>query len=242
MNMVSKPIQPLRRPPTLHHSVQQAIRQYIIDNELRAGDPLPSENQLSQQLDVSRNLVREAVRGLEAVGVVDIRRGSGLYVNEFSFEPLLDNLQYGLLFDLQELLEMVEIRHALETSLINKAMAKMSASDIQRLERILSLMSEAMDDNAAYVEADRQFHQALFASLDNKTLLKVLDAFWLTFNKASENQEIAHSDPEETYKVHSQIVAAVASGDTERASEALDRHYAAVEDRWIYFRSEDRGK
>jgi DNA-binding FadR family transcriptional regulator len=197
---------------------------------------------LSQQLDVSRNLVREAVRGLEAVGVVDIRRGSGLYVNEFSFEPLLDNLQYGLLFDLQELLEMVEIRHALETSLINKAMAKMSASDIQRLERILSLMSEAMDDNAAYVEADRQFHQALFASLDNKTLLKVLDAFWLTFNKASENQEIAHSDPEETYEVHSQIVEAVVIGDAKRVREALDRHYAAVEDRWIYFRSEDRGK
>ena len=242
MNMVSKPIQPLRRPPTLHHSVQQAIRQYIIDNELRAGDPLPSENQLSQQLDVSRNLVREAVRGLEAVGVVDIRRGSGLYVSEFSFEPLLDNLQYGLLFDLQELLEMVEIRHALETSLINKAIAKMSASDIQRLERILSLMSEAMDDNAAYVEADRQFHQALFASLDNKTLLKVLDAFWLTFNKASENQEIAHSDPEETYEVHSQIVEAIVIGDAKRAREAIDRHYASVENRWIYFRGEGREK
>ena len=107
MNMVSKPIQPLRRPPTLHHSVQQAIRQYIIDNELRAGDPLPSENQLSQQLDVSRNLVREAVRGLEAVGVVDIRRGSGLYVNEFSFEPLLDNLQYVLTIQQQILIQIL---------------------------------------------------------------------------------------------------------------------------------------
>jgi DNA-binding FadR family transcriptional regulator len=218
--------------------VQQAIRQYIIDNELRAGDPLPSENQLSQQLGVSRNLVRESVRGLEALGVVDIRRGSGLYVNQFSFEPLIDNLQYGLLFDLRELLEMVEIRHVLETSLIGKAMAKMSTVDIRRLEDILSLMDQARKDDLAYIEADRQFHQALLASLDNKTLLKVLDAFWLTFNKASEIQEIAHSDPDETYEVHSQIVNAVASGDAERARKALDQHYAAVESRWVHFRSE----
>jgi DNA-binding FadR family transcriptional regulator len=175
---------------------------------------------------------------LEALGVVDIRRGSGLYVNDFSFEPLLDNLQYGLLFDLRELLEMVEIRHILETSLIGKAMAKMSAADIRQLEDVLSLMDEARDDNDAYVEADRQFHQALFASLANETLLKVLDAFWLTFNKASENQEIAHSDPDETYEVHSQIVTAIVGGNAERAREALDQHYAAVESRWIHFRSE----
>ena len=238
MSMVSKPIQPLRRPPTLHRSVQQAIRQYIIDNELRAGDPLPSENQLSQQLGVSRNLVREAVRGLEALGVVDIRRGSGLFVKQFSFEPLLENLQYGLLFELQELLDMVEIRHALETSLIEKAMANMSAPDIERLERVLSMMKRSANDSAAFVEADRQFHQALFSSLNNRTLLKVLDAFWLTFNKATENQAIADSDPDETYKVHSQIVGAVRRGDVAGAREALDRHYTAVEGRWISYGNE----
>ena len=102
-------LKPLRRPPSLHVTVQGSLRGYIEDNQLKAGDPLPPEAILAQQLGVSRNSVREAIKALESVGVLETRRGIGVFVKAFSFQPLLDNLAYGLgdtLRDVEELREL----------------------------------------------------------------------------------------------------------------------------------------
>ena len=99
--MNNKDFQPLQRPPSLPETVQTAIRNFIADNNLRTGDALPPETQLTKQLGVSRNAIREAVKSLEMVGIVEVRRGSGLFVGDFSLDPLLDNLPYGLMSDLQ---------------------------------------------------------------------------------------------------------------------------------------------
>ena len=84
-----KPISALKRPPSLHVSVQESLRSYIAENHLEAGAPLPAEGDLAQQLGVSRNSVRESIKALESVGVLEVRRGSGVFVKAFSFEPLL---------------------------------------------------------------------------------------------------------------------------------------------------------
>jgi DNA-binding FadR family transcriptional regulator len=176
--------------------------------------------------------VREAVRGLEAVGVVDIRRGSGLYVNQFSFEPLLDNLYYGLMFDMQELLGMLEIRHVLESGLIGKVIEQITDTETAQLKQALNIMRLTQNNDLAFIAADREFHQTLFACLENATLLKVLDAFWLTFSKAAEQeQEALGSDPQETFINHARIMDAVLARDLTAAKEALESHYAAVETR-----------
>jgi len=91
-----KEIKPLARPPLLHVSVQESLKSYIDDNALAPGAPLPPENDLAQQLGVSRNSVREAIKALESLGILETRRGIGVFVKAFSFEPLLANLAYGL--------------------------------------------------------------------------------------------------------------------------------------------------
>ena len=91
-----RPMTPLKRPPPLHVSVRESLRRHIDENRLEAGDPLPPEGDLAQQLGVSRNSVREAIKALESLGVLEMRRGVGVFVKAFSFEPLLENLTYGL--------------------------------------------------------------------------------------------------------------------------------------------------
>src|ERR671912_516559 len=112
-----KGIKPLTKPPSLHVTVQESLRGYIEDNQLKAGDALPPEGYLAQQLGVSRNSMREAIKALESVGILETRRGIGVFVKAFSFDPLLEHLAYGLRGSLREVGELVEIRRVLEVAL-----------------------------------------------------------------------------------------------------------------------------
>lgn len=221
-------LKPLSRQPLLHQSVQDAIRSYILDNHLRAGDALPPEGDLARRLGVSRNSVREGVKAMESLGILETRRGSGLYVRAFSFEPLLKNLPYGLLFDVRELAELLEIRRALETGLIAATMATMPPKAVQAMAGVVEAMEQRARQGESFPEEDRRFHQILFEPLDNQMLLKLLDVFWLTFREASRHTDIDNPDPLSTYRDHAAIAAAVAAGHVPEAREALDRHYAGL--------------
>ena len=77
------PMMPLKHRPPLYEVLQQKIKNYIIQNSLKPGDRLPSETELAQQLGVSRNSVREAVKALEMLDIVETRSGAGLFVGDF---------------------------------------------------------------------------------------------------------------------------------------------------------------
>src|SRR5690554_4139090 len=119
-------LKPLKRAPLLYQSVQEAIQNYINENDLKPGDPLPAESELARQLQVSRNSVREAVKALESIGILETRRGSGLFVKNFSFDPVLETLPYALLTDIDELVDLLEIRCILEVSMISSAIQMMT--------------------------------------------------------------------------------------------------------------------
>jgi DNA-binding FadR family transcriptional regulator len=223
--VMNKPLPSLDRPPSLHVSVQQAIRSYIIDNNLQPGDPLPPETQLGKQLGVSRNSVREAVRSLESLGILETRRGSGLFVSNFSFEPLLDNLHYGLLQDLHELRDIFEVRQVLETNLIARVVDSISDEQISALADVVKRMQQRAERGEVFPEVDREFHQRLFENLGNKTLLRLLDIFWLTFHNAAKHVDIWDNDPAWTYQAHAAILDAVRARDASLARTRLDEHY-----------------
>ena len=224
-------MQPIKRPQSLHQSVQQAIKAYIVENGLHSGDALPSENELSNQLDVSRNLVREAVRGLEALGIVDIRRGSGLYVSSFSIEQLMINIDYSIQFEPQELKEIFRIRRALETGMIADAIKARTTKTEAELTQILDMMRVKAQSGHPFPMEDRRFHQCLFENLNNQTLLKILDTFWLTLNKADQMIDIQDKNPLWTYEFHIPIVESFVKGDVEATRQAIQQHYANLENR-----------
>lgn len=233
-----KPIKPVFRPPLIYHSVQDAIRNYIVDNNMQPGDMLPPENDLARQLGVSRNSVREAVRSLESLGVVETRRGSGLYVRDFSLEPILENLPYRLLTDLRELSDLLQVRRVLETGMIETAMKTMSEAHKKRLSVIVEAMRLRAEQGETFAPEDREFHALLFEPLDNTILTRLLDIFWQTFNRASRLSPIWDADPVWTYQAHKAIVDAIIADDPPRARDALDEHYAGLEGRLARIQAE----
>jgi DNA-binding FadR family transcriptional regulator len=224
-----KPIKPLERPPLLHVSVQESLRSYIEENGLKAGDPLPPESFLAQQLGVGRNSVREAIKALESVGVLETRRGVGVFVKEFSFQPLLDNLAYGLQGSLRNVEELREIRCVLETGLIGKTIAMIGPEDLEALRATTERMRACAERNESFAQEDQLFHQLLFRCQNNSMLSALIDIFWTAFYKASNFANLANPTPLKTWKDHHEIVEAIAARDVEAARARLAAHYSGIQ-------------
>ncbi|CDN58121.1 Transcriptional regulator, GntR family (plasmid) [Neorhizobium galegae bv. officinalis bv. officinalis str. HAMBI 1141] len=225
---MAKPIKPLERPPLLHVSVQESLRSYIEDNDLTAGAALPPETFLAHQLGVGRNSVREAIKALESVGILETRRGIGVFVKEFSFAPLLDNLAYGLQASLRDVEELLEIRRVLETGLIDKTIEMISDDDVAELRRLTDRMRQRAERGESFAEEDQQFHQLLFRCQNNKMLSALIDIFWSAFYKASGFANLASPTPLATWQDHHEIAEAVAARDVEAGRKRLSAHYSGI--------------
>lgn len=225
---MAKPIKPLERPPLLHVSVQESLRSYIEDNDLTAGAALPPETFLAHQFGVGRNSVREAIKALESVGILETRRGIGVFVKEFSFAPLLDNLAYGLQASLRDVEELLEIRRVLETGLIDKTIEMISDDDVAELRRLTDRMRQRAERGESFAEEDQQFHQLLFRCQNNKMLSALIDIFWSAFYKASGFANLASPTPLATWQDHHEIAEAVAARDVEAGRKRLSAHYSGI--------------
>lgn len=212
----------------LHHSVQDRLKDYIATNRLICGNPLPPEAELARRLGVSRNSVREAVKGLESLGIVETRRGIGVFVAEFSFGPLLDHLPYGFNGSLRDVAELLEVRKTLEVALIERVLDIIPQDRLAALDHALEAMREKAERNEGFPEADEQFHTELFACLGNRILDRLIVVFWQAFHKATRFFDMQNQNPMSTYNDHLEIVAAIRARDAARARKALESHYRGI--------------
>jgi DNA-binding FadR family transcriptional regulator len=172
--------------------------------------------------------VREAVKGLESTGVLETRRGAGVYVREFSFTPLLDHLPYGLMSSGGALRDLIAVRKALETSMIGDAIDALQPATVDQLQSVVDEMAHRSAEGQGVLEQDRAFHRLLFSDLGNAMLLQLLDLFWEAYHRAAPDLP-GDSDPNEVYRMHKSILDAVLEGDSSRATQAMQQHYAGIE-------------
>jgi DNA-binding FadR family transcriptional regulator len=221
-------LKPINRAPLIHIEVQSAIKDYIQQHNLQANDALPSEGDLAKALEVSRSSVREAVKALESMGILTTRRGSGVFVKAFSFEPLLNNLPYGLMGDVRDITELLDIRRILELAKVDAAIEHLSPEQLSSFDTILGKMKKIAEQGKSFPEADREFHCLLFQNLGNAMLLNLIDVFWVAVRKASEHLPMSDPTPLKTYQDHVAIVEALKAKDVARARAALDHHYEGI--------------
>lgn len=218
----------LARAPLLHQSVQEALKAYVIENGFKPGDPLPAEAELARRLGVSRTSVREAVKALETIGILVSRRGSGVYVGAFSFDPLLESLPYGLMLDSTAIVDLLDLRCTLEVALAARVIARRTPEQLADLEVVLRSFRAAAEAGASLEEPDRAFHQVLARNLGNRVLTSLIDVFWRTFHRAAQSIDLVNVDPMSTYRDHVVIYEAVAAGDVAAAEVTIDRHFDGI--------------
>lgn len=113
-----------------YRQAQTAIKQYIEDHHLQPGDPLPSEGQLAKDMGMSRLSLREGVKTLEAVGILEARQGEGIYVKAFTFDSIFENLPYSFASDGQSLRDLLQVRTALEEGLVGMVASQVCPEQI----------------------------------------------------------------------------------------------------------------
>jgi len=222
---------PLSQVPTRQQVVIERLKEYILAEELRAGDRLPTEGELAQQLGVSRSAIREALRALEALGIITAKQGSGRYVNRFSFQPILDNLGYSILFDLHTFEELLEVRQKLEVGFLEEAIHHLNSEVLSRLREITAAMEKSActeESDARFLDLDMEFHMILFSPLRNALLLKLLEVFWSVQKRLRTKMPQYTEERLHVVHQHKSIIEAIEKQDEALARARLEAHFAGV--------------
>ena len=216
----------------LHQSVQARIKEFIIEQGYQAGDALPTETELARSLGVSRGSLREAVKSLQSLGVVETRHGFGTFVGAFSFEPLIDGLTFQILISRdtmpRAIEELLELRQVLETGLMPRVVTEATPAQLAALDDIVSAMTAAANAGDQFADEDRRFHEALYAPIGNELILQLLRAFWTVFHAVGEESSRMTVLLQETAEQHRRIVDAVRERRTSEAAAAMSEHFAGA--------------
>ncbi|MFF0557499.1 FadR/GntR family transcriptional regulator [Streptomyces sp. NPDC004266] len=224
--------------PMLRQEVSEGIKRYILDHHLKPGDPLPTESQLCDVLGASRSSVREAVKMLNALDIVDVRHGHGTYVGRLSLSALVESLAFRGLLDpgdnCQVLADLVEVRQLFESGMADQIVARLDEGHLDELDRLVDAMRTQSgggsgDRAAGLVEVDRAFHAALVRPLGNELIGKMSTAFWDVYEiVAPQLSLLTPADEVDIVAIHQDIVTAARAGDTDGFVAAVVAHYAPL--------------
>ena len=225
----SKPL-PSKKAPAkrwVYQEIQEKIKDYILEHSLTPGNILPTETELANQLGYSRNSVREAVKSLEALGILEARRGAGLILRPFTFDRIFDNLEFGMMFGMKSVIDVIEFRLYLEFGMAEVIAHDVTADQLNNLAGILKKMHKSAQKGIWRLEEeDHAFHLALWDNLENELMLKILDIFWKTYHHVQLNKTLpAMPDPMNNYSRHENIVRALEKQDVRGLKKSILRHY-----------------
>lgn len=209
------------------------IKEMLLSGQLRPGDRLPAEKELSEKLGLSRSSLREAVKALELIRVLDVRRGDGTYVT--SLEPRLLLEAMSFVVDLHQdasILDLFEVRRILEPAAAVLAARKAGPDDMEKLKEILTEVDQqtSVED---LVEHDLKFHGFISDLSGNSYLSSLLESLSSSTLRARIWRGLTEKNSvERTLAEHHAIVDAMAAGDADLVRSCVMVHISGVE-RWL---------
>ena len=205
-----------------------AVKGMVLDGRLRPGDRLPSERALSEALGVSRPTVREAIRSLQAMNIVETRRGSGTFVSSLSVEELLRPLQFALALSDFALEHLFEVRLMLEPGAAALAAERAEEVELRRLQGCL-LRGSSVDLSADdLVALDIELHEEIATAAHNPLLERLLASISELAQKSRLYTVQLPGVAAQTADEHGDIVQAIRARDPGRARLAMTAHIARI--------------
>ncbi|MEF3305054.1 FadR/GntR family transcriptional regulator [Paenibacillus sp. GYB003] len=212
-----KPIEKAER-YTLSKLVVQNLKQYIAEHRLTAGSKLPAERELSQVMQVSRAILREALRSLESAGILEIRHGEGAFIAANGISPLLEQLAFAARLSAETGREMLEVRYLLEAAAVDEAIRTGAKLPFADLARWAETARAASPEEAA--EADVRLHLAIVEALRNESLSRLAELF---VRQAAEGSGRTADTPRIAAE-HERYLSALRQADADAAKRALREH------------------
>lgn len=207
----------------------RALQKLILDRQLQPGDPFPTEGELVEELGISRSSVREAVRTLVALDILDVRHGTGTFVGQLSLTPMVQSLVFrGMLQpreDLGALRDVIELRTALDLAFEERIVLG-ADHDTSELRDAVAEMKACNERGEALTAADRRFHLVMAQRVENMLYPQLVQAFWDIHRLVAPRLGVASPrDRTETISAHEQLLAAVEARDVVAYRHAVRDHY-----------------
>ena len=222
------------KPIRLFEQAVEQIKTLILEGHLKPGDKLPSENELSKMLDVSRSSVREALRTLESNGIIEVRSGAGAFISEDALVlNSVNDAMVKLLKRKDLVLQLLLVRGAIESLSAAQAASNIEPEQLNALNQILRLQEVLIQDPDAppslskLASLDEEFHIALSRASGNEIVYEIINALVTAFSE--DNQAIfviekGHKLVDE----HREILEALTHHDPIWAEAAMRKHIERV--------------
>lgn len=213
----------------IYEEIVRQLKAMIAEGRLKSGDRLPPERDLAEKFLVSRTSVREALRALESVGLIEIRPGEGTFVREASVEALVAPLALILLSQREMIGELFEARRLLEPAIAGLAASRAAADEIVEMERILDEQARAIAAGKTGLAQDAAFHAAIGTAAHNRAITRVVHAVMDLLAQSREEAIGTPGRPTRSHEDHRRILDAIRRRDPDAASSAMLDHIVAVE-------------
>lgn len=221
-------IQPIEH-VDVYRSVLAQLERLVTRGNLQRGDRLPSERELAQRLNVSRVSIREAVRVLESLGKVEVRRNAGIFVTNAGDSGLLRFFESFIPTGDSFLNNLVDVRTAIEVQIV-KSLARSDEYDLEPIETLLKTIDEEISNEQAADGLDLRFEAALSRLIDNPVLQDLHNAVLNTWIDAWSRRQIAPGNKEHLHSEHWNIYRAIAGRDPQLAQKLVESHVERIVD------------
>jgi len=213
---------------TLSSRVKENLKLYFMKNGLKGGDPIPSEHELAKGLNVSRTALREALKSLESLGIIEVRPGTGRFLKSFNFEAILENLSYGIDNNVDDFRDILDVRIALEGAFLERYAGQTSPALIKELRELLDGMRRLAaqgGNEPSMIELHTRFHLALYRDHGNWLLLSLIKIFATIQRTLTMLDRYRTSDIGQFIALHEALVDAIEVGDATAIRVKLLEHF-----------------
>ena len=202
------------------------IRRYIVSNDLKSGDLLPTEQAMCEMLGVSRNVLREAIKSMELMGMIQSCPGKGTVIKEFNLDFIFQNvLFFNVGEDVNHIRELLTMRKYIELSYMRPAYLVLTGEDVRQVRSSLEAIKAKWQQRIFFHADDKDFHMSIFRPLGNSVLNSLLEAIWAVDETFQPEEKTKHLD--NTIAKHEAIVEALEQHDYEAFAKAMEAHFAS---------------
>jgi len=221
----------------ISQNIVEQIRETIISGRLKPGDRLPSEKDLSVEFGVSKASLREALRALEALGMLEVKQGmgGGAFVTEVDLETARNNMFNYIFFQNPSIGEFTQLRTFIEPPVAEIAALKCTQADLDYLEDNLNRTREKMDSVPFYYELDTKFHHRIAQISGNRLICFVIDSLKNAIVQIKLQLELDRDFSIQVYKAHMRLFDALRKRDPEQARAEMHRHIVEVDERMKHY-------